>query len=116
MLVVQMCVMIKVGIKNGHVDLHNLVYPVATLGAAKQLEHIDVEERPYVQSLILRETGLEKFGKNSAEGNLCETSESRVGTIYDVVFIGQCLFHPCTTTGCCRVKIYGSHEWVPITY
>ena len=44
MLVVQMCTLIKVGIKNGHIDLHNLVYPVAKLGAAKQLAHIDVEE------------------------------------------------------------------------
>jgi hypothetical protein len=64
MIVVQMCILIKVGIRNWHLDLHNLVYPVAKLGAAKQLEHIDVEERPYVQSLILRETGLEKFGSN----------------------------------------------------
>jgi hypothetical protein len=44
MLVVQMCILIKVGIKNGHLDHHNLVYPVAKLGAANQLEHIDVEE------------------------------------------------------------------------
>jgi len=103
MLVVQMCIMIKVGIKNGHVDLHNLVYPVAKLGAAKQLEHIDVEERPYVQSLILRETGLEKFGTNAAEGCLCETSVNRIGTIYDMVFPGQCLFRICTTTGYTRL-------------
>jgi hypothetical protein len=57
MLVVQMCLLIKVGIKNGNVNFHNLVYPVANLGAAKQLEHIDVEERPYVLSLIVKETG-----------------------------------------------------------
>jgi hypothetical protein len=116
MLVVQICILIKVGIKNGHLDLHNLVYPVAKLGAAKQLEHIDVEERPYVQSLILRETGLEKFGTYAAKGCLCKTSENRVVTIYDVVFPGQCLFCICTTTGCCLVRIYGSHEWEPVNY
>ena len=111
-----MCLLIKVGIKNGHVDFHNLVYPVANLGAAKQLEHIDVEERPYVLSLIVKETGLDKFGTNAAKGCLCETSENRVGNIYDVVFPGQCLFCHCTTTGRCLVKIYGSHEWIPLTY
>jgi len=116
MLVVQMCLLIKVGIKNGHVDFHNLVYPVANLGASKQLEHIDVEERPYVLSLIVKETGLDKFGTNAAEGCLCKTSENRVGNIYDVVFPGQCLFCHCATTGRCLVKIYGSNEWTPLTY
>ena len=116
MLVVQMCTLIKVGIKNGHLDLHNLVYPVAKLGAAKQLAHIDVEERPYVQSLITRETGLHQFGTNAAEGCLCETSDNRIGTIHDIVFPEQCLFCHCLTTGQCLVKLYGSHEWVPIIY
>jgi len=116
MLLVQMCLLIKVGIKNGHVDLNNIVYPVADLGASKQLEHIDVEERPYVLSLIIREMGLEKFGTNAAEGCLCETSENRVGKIFDVVFPGMCLFCICFTTGCCLVKTYGSHEWIPLMY
>ena len=49
MMLVQMCVLIRVGIKKGHVDLHNLVYPVSGLGAARQLEHIkDPEDRRYV--------------------------------------------------------------------
>jgi hypothetical protein len=59
----------------GHKDLHNLVYPVSSLGAAKQLKHILPENRPYVLNLILKEMGLEEYGTNAVEGSLCKTSE-----------------------------------------
>lgn len=117
MMLVQMCVLIRVGIKKGHVDLHNLVYPVSDLGAAEQLKHIkDPEDRQYVVYHVVQQTGLEQFGTNAAEGSLCETSEKRYRHIFDVFFPGQCLFAICTTTGRHFVKFYGSAEWVPLTY
>jgi hypothetical protein len=117
MMLVQMCVLIRVGIKKGHVDLHNLVYPVSGLGAAEQLKHIkDPEDRQYVVEHIVKQTGLEEFGTNAAEGCLCETSDKRYTHIFDVFMKGQCLFAMCTTTGQHLVKLYGSSEWVPIVY
>lgn len=117
MVLVQMCVLIGVGIKKGHVGLHNLVYPVAGLGAAEQLKHIeDPEDRQYVVDHIVKQTGLEQFGTNAAEGCLCETSEKRYRHIFDVFCRGQCLFAICTTTGRNLVKFYGSAEWVPLVY
>lgn len=117
MMLVQMCVLIRVGIKKGHVDLHNLVYPVSGLGAARQLEHIkDPEDRQYVVEHIVKQTGLEEFGTNAAEGSLCETSDKWYTHIFDVFMKGQCLFAMCTTTGRHLVKFYGSSEWVPIVY
>jgi len=44
MLAVQICCLAKV-VVCGHKDLHNLVYPVSKLGAARQLGHIDEHER-----------------------------------------------------------------------
>ena len=52
-----------------------VVYPVSSLGAAKQLKHILPENRPYVLNLVLKEMGLEEYGTNAVEGSLCETSE-----------------------------------------
>jgi len=115
MMLVQMCVLIRVGIKKGHVDLHNLVYPVATLGAAKQLEHIkDPVDRQFVVDHIVQQTGLEEYGTNAGEGALCETSEKRQTHIVDAFFYGQCLFGISTTTGQHFVKFFGSSEWVPL--
>jgi hypothetical protein len=74
MIIVQICCHIKVGITE-HKDLHNMVYPVSSLGAAKQLKHILPENRPYVLNLILKEMGLEEYGTNTVEGSLCKTSE-----------------------------------------
>jgi hypothetical protein len=74
-IVVQICCLIKVEI-TGHADLHNLVYPVASLGAAKQLVHVDHHDRPYFLSIIIYETGLEDFGTNAREGCLCKFWES----------------------------------------
>jgi hypothetical protein len=75
-----------------------------------------MEERPYVLNLITRETGLQQFGKNDAKGCLCERSDKHIGTIYDVVFPGQCPFCHCTTTGQCLVKFCGSYEQMGATH
>ena len=94
----------------GHKNLHNLVYPVAKLGAAAQLDHILPEERPYILNAIMRENGLEEYGTNSAEGSLCETSEDRVGYIFDYVYRYHHQF--CIgKEGGNYVKFYGSDKW-----
>jgi hypothetical protein len=35
---------------------------------------------------------VDEYGTNASEGLLCETSEGRVGNIFDYVFHGQMLF------------------------
>jgi hypothetical protein len=79
MICVQICCYASIIIK-GHEDLHNLT----------QLEHIYPSERPYVQEIIMRENGLKDYGLKGIKGSLCETSESRVGKIFDYVF---CYIH-----------------------
>jgi hypothetical protein len=74
MIIVQICCLIEVSI-TGHKDLHNLVYPVSSLGAAKQLKHVLPKNRSYVLHLILKEMGFEEYGTNAAEGSLCKTLE-----------------------------------------
>lgn len=110
MIIVQLCCLIKVGIE-GHKDLHNLVYPVKSLGAAKQLEHVHPDNRQYVLHLILKETSLEEHGTNAAEGSLCETSEKRVGNIFDHVFQGQMIFRQ-GPKGKNLLKHYCSDTWM----
>ena len=112
MLVVQICCLAGVVVKP-HKDLHNLVYPVSSLGAAKQLEHVPRGERGIVLDTVIRQFGMEEFGHNAGEGMLCETSETRVGKIFDVVFRGQ---HQFTfgVNGDQLVKEYGKREWVNI--
>jgi hypothetical protein len=77
MLVIQICVMAGI-IVRGHKDLHNLVYPVAKLGAAKQLEHIFTHECLMVFKRIVTEFGMDGYGTDTAEGMLCKTSEEHV--------------------------------------
>ena len=110
MVCVQICCLAGIIVK-GHKDLHNLVYPVASLGAAEQLAHIHAEDRHHVLSMIMRGNGLEEFGLNGAEGSLCETSEWRIGDMYDYVFCYLNQF--CIgKDGGHFVKAYGSDEWV----
>jgi len=73
MLIVQTLCLAGVVVK-GHKDLYNLVYPVHNLGAAKQLEHIRNIDRPGMLDYLSTETGLEAFGTDGSEGNLCETA------------------------------------------
>jgi hypothetical protein len=47
MLVVHIFVLAGITVK-GHKDLHNSVLPVATIGAAKQLEHVSPHEHPII--------------------------------------------------------------------
>jgi hypothetical protein len=54
----------------GHKDLHNLFYPVASLGAAAELEHIYPSKRHYVREIIMRENQLEDYGLNGVKGSL----------------------------------------------
>jgi hypothetical protein len=84
MIIVQICCLINLVIKS-HKDLHNLVYPVLSLGAAKQLEHVQPGDRFYVLNLIMKWFMLRHLGMNGCEGSLCETSDIRVGNMYDVV-------------------------------
>jgi hypothetical protein len=109
MICVQICCYARIIVK-GHKDLHNLIYPVASLGAAAQLEHIYPSERPYVQEIIMRENVLEDYGLNCVEGSLCETSESRVGNIFDYVF--RYIHQFCIGKyGGNFVKHYNSDKW-----
>jgi len=52
MMAVQMCCLSGIVVK-GHKNLNNLVYPVKTSGAAKQLKHLDNDERQAMQMRIL---------------------------------------------------------------
>lgn len=110
MIILQICCHAKVGI-TGHKDLLSLVYPVSKLGAAEQLNHVNAGDRPYVLRLILKETGLEAYGTNGAEGSLCETSLNRVCKIYDVVYPHQMQFR-IGADGRNWFKKYGSDVWV----
>ena len=110
MLAVQICCLAKVVVR-GHKDLHHLVYPCKNKAAASQLAHISPPERPAMLSTILRETRLEEYGPNAAEGNLCETSETRVCKMNDVVFLGQMCFRHCVLTGQNLLKHYNSDTW-----
>jgi len=109
MLVVQICCLAGVIVKP-HRDLHNLVYPVSTLGAAEQLSHVEPERRDTVLDHIVREFGFEEYGRNAAEGMLCETSENRVTKIKDYVFRGQSLF-TFGMEGQHLIKKYGNTSW-----
>jgi hypothetical protein len=58
----------------------------------------------------MRENGLVDYGLNSMEGSLCETLESRVGKIFDYVFLYQHQF--CIgKDGGNFVKHYNSDKW-----
>jgi hypothetical protein len=78
----QTCCIIKVSVKQGHKDMHNLVCPVASLGAAEQLKHLKPHKRSYVLGHIGNKMGLEQYGMNASKGSLCETSETCVGKIF----------------------------------
>lgn len=83
------------------------------LGAAEQLAHIDRSMRLMVTERITKEFCLQKYGKNVAEGLLCETSTTRLGTIFDYFIKGQPLF--CLSPeGVPMVKEYGSEDWVEV--
>lgn len=110
MMAVQICCLIKVG-GPGHADLHNLVYPVSALGAARQLAHVDPPNRPYVLRLIMKEAHVTRLGTNAGEEMLCETSEERVGKIDDIVYPEEILFcHG--PDGKNLLKEYGSDSWM----
>jgi len=109
MIAIQICCLAKAVVK-GHKNLHNLVYPVSNLGAADQVLHLLTSERPNVLSLIIRERGLEDYGCNVAEGSFCETSENRIGKIFDFVFPGQLQFRH-GKDGENLLKEYNSATW-----
>jgi len=110
MVAVQICCLAKVVVK-GHKNLHNLVYPVAGLGAAEQLKHVDAADRPTVLKIVGKESGTEAFGFNGSEGHLCKTAEHHVGKMFDFVFLGQSLFCHGTEFGENIVKEYLSDTW-----
>lgn len=109
MIAVQILILAGVVVK-GHNDLHNLVYPVSNLGAAKQLAHIKAHERPAVLHRIITEMDIEEYGTNAAEGSLCETSENRVCRIKDYVFKDQIMF-TIGKNGEHLLKRYNSDTW-----
>ena len=109
MMILQICCMAGI-MQKGHKDLHNLVYPVASLGAAEQLEHVDRKDRPAVLHCIISECHLEDYGTNAGEGTLCETSESRVTNIFDYIMKGMFQFM-FDQDGNHLVKMYGKSCW-----
>ncbi len=75
----------------GHPNLNNLVYPVASIGAAGQLSHLkDKSERPEILNAIVCEMEVDEYGTNAAEGLLCETSKGQVGNILTMCFMDRC--------------------------
>jgi hypothetical protein len=52
------------------------MYPVASHGAAEQLEHVKLEDRLAVLYCIISKFGLEDSGMNAVEGMHCKTSET----------------------------------------
>jgi hypothetical protein len=92
MLEIQICVLAGIKVR-GHKDLDNLVYPVAKLGAVKQLEHIFAHECPMVLKRIVTEFGMDGYGPDMVKGMLCKTSEKCVTRILDVVMKGQYLIN-----------------------
>jgi hypothetical protein len=92
MIALQVCCLGEVIVK-GHKNLNNLIYPVASLGAAAQLSHLkDKSERPEMLHTVIQEMEVEEYGTNAAKGLLCENAENHVGTIFDYVFYGSMLF------------------------
>jgi hypothetical protein len=87
----QLCCLAGIVMK-GHKNLNNLVYPVKSLGAAKQLEHLDNDERETMQMRILQDFQLEAYGFNVYEGHLCKTSIEHVCSIMDYYFFGMSQF------------------------
>jgi hypothetical protein len=95
----------------GHKDLYNLVYSVHNLGAAKQLEHIGNSDQPGMLHYLSAETGLEAFGTDASEGNLCESAENKICRIKDYVMKGMMLMSFLTEDGSHMFKEYGSGSW-----
>jgi len=113
MLAVQLCVLCGIVIKP-HPNLRNMVYPVATLGAAKQLQHLSGgRSRESLLELILTEFKLDEWGLNCPESLLCETAENRVTLIKDYFFKYQSL-HTLAEDGFACRKEYGSTVWKKI--
>jgi len=110
MLIIQTLCLAGVVVK-GHKDLYNLVYPVHNLGAAKQLGHIGISDRPGMLHYLSAETGHEAFGTDGSEGKLCETAVNRVCRISDYVMKGMMLMSFSTEDGSHIFKEYGSGLW-----
>jgi hypothetical protein len=91
MMAIQICCLAGIVVK-GHKNLNNLVYPVKSLGAAKQLEHLDNNKRETMQTRTLQDFQLEAYGFNASEGYLCETLIERVCSIMDYYFFGMSQF------------------------
>ena len=111
MIVVQICCLINLVVKSDK-DLNNLVYPVSSLGAAKQLKHVEPGDRFYVLNLIMERFLMQHLGTNGCEGSLCETSELRVGNMFDVLYYGQMIFEMASDDGSSRVKHWSAAEFV----
>ena len=97
-----------------HADNLNLVYPVAGLGAEKQLKHLELGLRHMVTERISQQFRLKAHGSNANEGCLCETSESRLGEILDYFIRGQSLYY-LSAEGKAMVKEYAKTEWVEVS-
>ena len=116
MIVVQILVLAGVVVRD-HPRLNDLVYPVAKLGAAEQLQHIQPEDRPLIHNRIMSEFNTEDCGESGVEGTLCESSDSRVTNIYDYFFrgpkTGQDIF-TFSPTGQRLRKPYGSNQYLVV--
>jgi hypothetical protein len=110
MMAIQICCLAGIVVK-GHKNLNNLVYPVKSLGAAKQLEHLDNDERETMQTRILQDFQLEAYGFNASEGHLCETSIERVCSIMDYYFFGMSQFR-IGSDGRHLKRLFGDSQWV----
>ena len=96
-----------------HSNNKNVVYPVAGLGAAKQLAHLERSLRKMVTERIKTEMNLHDHGDDSVECCLCETSETRLGEIFDYFIRFQSLFY-LSPLGVALVKHYGETKWTAV--
>jgi hypothetical protein len=88
---IQICCLARIVMKD-HKNLNYLVYTVKSLGAAKQLEHLDNDEQESMQMRILQDFQLEAYGFNVFKGHLCEILIERVCSIMDYYFFSMSQF------------------------
>jgi hypothetical protein len=92
MLIIQICCLAKVGI-NEHRDLNNLVYPMSSLGVAKQLSHVSPSYQPYTLSLILRECNLNCTERTLLKESCARCQRSGWGRFTTTSFQADAILH-----------------------
>jgi hypothetical protein len=96
MMAIQICCLAGIVVK-GHKNLNNLVYHVKSLGAAKQLEHLDNDKRETMQTRILQDFQLEAYGlaeRRCKKDSRTERHPSRKGALVRRLRQSTSYMHP----------------------